>query len=278
MLESRIAALSGVRERLRGSVALGAVREADAALADLAYEEAEALALERRLRIRNAERRLATLINRSPGTLDLGSSSPAYPVRLPVVDPLPALRSRPDVGVAEARVRAAYARAGVAEAALYPQISLIGSVGLSAPGASLDEPGARRFAAGPVLSWALFDLPRLRAQAEAATAQADAELASFHATTMGALEEADAALDGWRTALETVERIDAARAAASRAAALIEARRAAGVASALDVDRSRADATEWELAAVDARGQARRAWVAALLALGAGWRDSEVRP
>ncbi|MFO0451991.1 MAG: TolC family protein, partial [Pseudomonadota bacterium] len=264
--------------RLRGAVALGAVREADAALADLAYEEAQALALERRLRARNAERRLATLTNRAAGTLRLEDAATGYPARLPVLDPVAALRSRPDVGAAEARVRAAFARSGVAEAALYPQISLVATAGLSAPRASLDEPGARRFAGGDLLTWSLFDRPGVRAPAQAADAEADAELAGFHATALAALEEADAAIDGWQTALGSADRIDAARAAASRAATLVEARRAAGLASALDVARSRADAMEWELAAVDARGQARHAWAAALLALGAGWRDGDVRP
>lgn len=280
VLDARIAALAGIRARLRGAVALGALREADAALADLAYEEARALALQRGLALRNAERRLATLTNRAPGALEfeLESASPAYPARLPVLEPLATLRSRPDVGAAEARVRAAFARAGVAEAALYPQISLVGAVGLSAPGARLDEPGARRFVDGPVLAWSVFDLPRLRAQARAAGAQADAELAAFHATTLAALEEADSALDGWRAASDSSDRIDAARAAAARAAQLIEARSAAGLASALDVARARADAMDWELAAIDARGQARRAWAATLLALGAGWRDGYVRP
>jgi multidrug efflux system outer membrane protein len=278
VLQTRSTLLAAVRERLRGAVALGAVREADAAPGELAHENARMLLLERQLQLRNAERRLATLTNRAPGALQWPMSAPAYPALLPVVDPLAALRARPDVGAAEARVQAALARSGVAAAALYPQIALVGAIGLSAPRASLDESGARRYSVGDALTWGLFDLPRLRAQAQAADAQADAELASFHATTLAALEEADAAIDGWQTALDSAQRADAASGAADRAATMIDARRAAGLASALEVARARADALEWQLAAIDARGAARRAWAAALLSLGAGWRDGEVVP
>lgn len=278
VLEQRGALLGTVRERLRGAAALGALRETDVSPADLAYENARVLTLERQLQRRNAERRLATLTNRTPGGTEFAMSSPAYPARLPVLEPLAALRARPDVGAAEARVRAAFARSGVATAALYPQIALLGAFGLSAPRAGLDESGARRYTVGGALTWSLFDLPRLRAQAQAADAQADAELASFHATTLAALEEADGAIDAWQTALGGAERTAAAGAAAARTASMTEARRAAGLASALDVARSRAEAMEWELAAIEARGSARRAWAGALLALGAGWREVEAAP
>lgn len=277
VLESRIAALASVRQRLRAAVVLGALREADVAPAELAHAEAEALALDWQLQLRNAERRIATLSNRAPASLQLNPAAPAYPSTLPVHDPLAALRARPDVGAAEARLRGAYARAGVAQAALYPQISLLGAVGLAAPGSQLDASGAERFFGGPALSWSVLDLPRLRAQAQAAAANADAELASFHATTLAALEEADAAIDAWHTARGAAQRIDAARATAARAAELSAARRAAGLVSALDLARTQADALQWELAAIEARGRARRAWAAALLALGAGWRDADLQ-
>ena len=71
---------------------------------------------------------------------------------LAVIVDLPAdlLRRRPDVRAAEMRLAAQSAQIGVSEAALYPSISLVGTVGLSA--ASLDW-SARTFQWGVGPSW-----------------------------------------------------------------------------------------------------------------------------
>ncbi len=287
LAERQAALLDGVATRLRQAAALGAAREDEASSAASAAHQARARALGEALRVRDAGRRLAALRGEAPPARDADADADAdagagaaladalaVPTTLGIHDPEAALRARPDVGAAEARVRAALARHGVARAALFPRISLAGSVGVAAAPGRLGEDGALQFSAGPSLSWDLFALPRLRREAGAAAAGADAELARFEATVLAALEEADGAVDGWGAAHASLRQAEAALAAERRVAAVVAARAEAGSASGLERARAEAALAEAERAALDARATARRAWARACLALGAGWRDT----
>lgn len=280
LAERQAALLDGVAGRLRQAAALGAAREDEASSAASAAHQARARALGEALRMRDAGRRLAVLRGEAPPPREdaiAGADAPldaaVVPTTLGIHDPEATLRARPDVGAAEARVRAALARHGVARAALFPQVSLIGSVGVAAAPGRLGEDGALQFSAGPRLAWALFDLPRLRREAGAAAAGADAELARFEGVVLAALEEADGAVDGWGAAHAALLQAEASLEAERRVAAVVAARAEAGIASALDRARAEAALAEAERAALEARVGARRAWARACLALGAGWRD-----
>ena len=78
-----------------------------------------------------------------------------------IVDmPADLLRRRPDVRAAELQLAAQSALIGVSEADLYPSISLLGSVGLSASSLSR-VPNTLSWAIGPSLVWNVFDRGRL---------------------------------------------------------------------------------------------------------------------
>ena len=85
------------------------------------------------LRTRNA---LAVLIGRPPSQLpELASNTGLIPLlEQAVLDDVPAnlLLRRPDIRAAELKVAAQSARIGIAEADLYPAITLLGSIGWSA--------------------------------------------------------------------------------------------------------------------------------------------------
>jgi outer membrane protein TolC len=293
-LARRVAALASVDAALARGVTVGTLREDERAPVTQALEQSRAEASLLGLRERDACRRLSTLVgggetcaaviavsateaaDATNGDKTGGSAAPrVVPATLPVIDPARLLALRPDVGAAEARVQAAFARAGAARAALYPQVVLAGTLGLTGPAAQLDEGGAVRFGAGPALSWGLFDLPRLQAQARAAGALAEADVAGFHAATLAALEEADGAIDRWRGLRGVSTRTAAAAAAAGRAADVAVARQRAGLGRAVDAAAALADAEAWTLAALDAEVAERRAWATALLALGAGAHDTD---
>jgi outer membrane protein TolC len=280
-LARRNDALALVDAALARAIALGTLREDERAPVTVALEQSRADAALQALRERDARRRLGTLSgdgghpqDDAAVIADSSARSRVVPATLPVVDPARLLALRPDVGAAEARVQAAFARAGSARAALYPQVVLAGTLGLTGPAARIDEGGAVRFGAGPAFAWGLFDLPRLQAQARAAGALAEAEVAGFHATTLAALEEADGAIDRWHSLRGVSARTAAAAAVADRAAAVAVARQRAGVGRAVDAATALADAEVWALAALEAEVAERRAWAAALLALGAGASDA----
>lgn len=279
LTRERLAGLMSITDRLRRAEELGAVPRdrVDEAqgLSEALRAELPLLALE----TRNAARRIAVLTGRAPqdGIRSLTGwvrSPLRSPATLDAGDPTVLLRQRPDVMVAEQRLRAAVARIGVATAALYPRITLSGEAGVSAQPGSLDADGALRFATGPALTWGVFDLARTRAGIAATEADADAALAHWEHTVLIALEEADAAIDGWASARAAAAAASRSATAAKRSAEAARARVERGLAGPIDLIRIEVARMAAESAALQAEAAATQSWVQAHLALGAGWRDS----
>lgn len=226
---------------------------------------------------RNALRRIAVLTGEDPAALAAkglpGGTGPLVtPASLTVHDPRTLLRLRPDVQAAEARLVAAFERAGASRAALFPSISLGASGGLLAAPGSLDEAGAFRFAVGPSIRWGIFNLGQVRARIRAADAASEAAAAQWQNALLVALEEADGAIDQWHSARLAAAEARKARAAAETAARAMRARARAGAAGAFDLAEAEAALLAAETQVLAAEGSEREAWAAAHLALGAGWR------
>ena len=146
------------------------------------------------------------------------------------------LARRPDVKAAERRLAADTARIGVATADLYPKITLGGSVGTTAVGATdVLGGGPLRWLLGPMISWAFPNQGAIRARIGAARADTQADLATFDGTVLQALEETETALSAYRNALVRRETLAAARDAAKRAANVSLARQRRGRTDALAV-------------------------------------------
>ena len=126
--------------------------------------------------------RLSVLTGRQPTALNANLSSMAPMPPLPPLNaigtPEQLLRRRPDVRVAERRLAGATARVGVAVGDLFPKVTLVGQVGYFAPTfGDFGQSEARFFSVGPSISWAAFDIGRVRARIGSAKAQTDAALA-----------------------------------------------------------------------------------------------------
>lgn len=112
---------------------------------------------------------LAILLAAEPGTLfaELIPSAAALPTMTlapPLGVPAELLRRRPDIRRAEAQIHAATARIGVAEADLFPKVTLSGSLGVQDQElGNLLSWGQRMWSVGPAVNWRLFDLGRVRA-------------------------------------------------------------------------------------------------------------------
>ena len=115
-----------------------------------------------------AMNRLAVLTGDPPGSLEatLAERKPVPVAPLEIVAGVPAdvLRRRPDIRSAERRLAAQTAQVGVATAALYPSLSLSGSITLQALSASDVLDGFQHRSARPVAEPA--DLPRRRIATE----------------------------------------------------------------------------------------------------------------
>ncbi len=137
--------------------------------------------------------RLAVLTNQPLEKLaDLHKEAPipAAPEAVLVGVPAELLRRRPDIRRAERELAAATARVGVAEAELYPKLSLTGFFNLQS--ASIDDLWSwrsRAFSIGPAISWPIFESGRLHAVIAVRGAQQEQALLAYEQAVQGAIAE-----------------------------------------------------------------------------------------
>jgi len=136
---------------------------------------------------------LAVLIGKLPvdaklPELDFGNFR--LPQELPVSVPSEMLRQRPDVRQAEAIMRQTNARIGVAEALMFPQLSLSGSYGFAATSAgNLFDPGTQLWSIGANLLQPIFHAGQLRAQKRGAEAAYDQAFAQYRQAVLTAFQD-----------------------------------------------------------------------------------------
>ncbi|ODP38566.1 efflux transporter outer membrane subunit [Sphingomonas turrisvirgatae] len=231
-----------------------------------------------------AERRaalyaLATLTGRPPAEVDAAANQckapPGVSALIPVRDGQALLARRPDVRQAERRLAADTARVGVATAALYPSIRLLG--GLSLSGQRIEDLGKSSgfgFSLGPLISWNIPNLTAARAQVRAAEAGAEGSLAAFDGTVLTALREVEQALARYSGEIERNVALRRADASATNAARIAILRFEAGRDSLLqriDAERERAGA---RAALAQSNAALAEAQVSLFKALGGGWETA----
>jgi outer membrane protein, multidrug efflux system len=227
---------------------------------------------------RNALFRLATLTGKPPALfardLEACTSPPRLTHPLPVGDGPSLLKRRPDVRQAERQLAAATANIGVQTAQLYPDIAIgipAGSIGLAR---TAYTSSTNFYGIGPVLKWQA-NQSASRARILQAKASAKLALANFDGAVLGALRDAETALNIYVHDLQREDSTSRARDEAERAMRDSERLQGAGRATSLAViDSQRAYATaEQTLAQLEtalAEDQ-----VAVFLALGGGWEISQ---
>jgi outer membrane protein, multidrug efflux system len=222
--------------------------------------------------------RLSVLTGRQPtalnATLSPQAPSPALPLINGIGTPEQLLRRRPDVRVAERRLAGATARIGVAVGDLFPKVTLTGEVGYFAP--TFNELGtsdSRFFSFGPSISWAAFDLGRVRARIGSARALTDAALAAYEGAVLGALEDTEGALINYGRSQTRRDALQVAAAASDKAADLAQKRFEGGLIDFLEVLDAERTALSAELLLSQSRTDAATSLVAVYKALGAGWRS-----
>jgi NodT family efflux transporter outer membrane factor (OMF) lipoprotein len=257
----------GVAAELQLQQALGALQQTRASIPVL--EEGLEAAL-------NA---MDVLLGAQPGTyraeLAVAAPIPTAPGLVEAGGPAELLRRRPDLVVAEQRLRASNAQIGSALSQYFPKFSLSGLVGTAATtsGALFESPASQ--AQGVLgLRWRLFDFGRVGAEVSAARGRKAEALAAYQQSVLRATEDVENAFSS------LVKRERQERILAEGEVSLAQARDAskaaydAGVVSLIEV----LDADTRLLAVRDARVQARteaaRASIRSFRALGGGWREA----
>lgn len=205
---------------------------------------------------------------------DLGPDAvaPTIPAMVPTLalsDPTTVLRRRPDVAQAERSLAAATYQVGIDAAALFPQVTLTGSASLQSldPDTLFDTGESFGYSFGPRLTWNIFSYPQILAQVKASNAEAEAAVAAYRRTVIGALTETDAALVSYARSLDRAAILQDAFDNATESLALAEARYRAGADSLVIFLDSQRTALNTEDQFVAAQIAARRARVAVHRAL-----------
>jgi multidrug efflux system outer membrane protein len=190
--------------------------------------------------LQSAMYRIAVLCGVQPTALtnDLLATHafPTIPAELALTSPTELLRNRPDIRAAERSLAAATARIGVETADLFPRVTFNGSLALGANSfGDLGSPASQAYSFGPRITWAAFDLGRVRQRIKAADARAEQALATYEQTVLLVLEETENVLVALSRERQRFAYLTEAERAAAEAVQLARQRYRDGIADYLSV-------------------------------------------
>jgi outer membrane protein, multidrug efflux system len=236
-------------ELARTRMELGATDELDVRRAQSELRTSEARLAGLQGELAQLASRIAVLSGRFPGELALearvdAGHATARPVSLGT--PQWVLNQRPDVSAADARLRAAVARSEAAWAEMLPKLTIAGSFGILAGGASdLSGDAARGWALRPALAVPLLNLLQLAPLKAARESEARLALAAYESAVLNAVADVEASAGVHRSSVQRVRLLSERRDDAERALQIAESRYEAGTIDQLaliDAQRIRRDA------------------------------------
>lgn len=216
LVEANALSQRSTEESTRRLFDAGVVPVADvdraAAQTETTLAELPALQLQRQAAIHRLSIITASTPQAIYARVDPPAPEPVWTAAAPGVGtPADLLRRRPDVRAAEARVVAAYARIGVAEADLKPHLQLIGVIGAAIDGFS-GATLARSLAwmAGAGASAPLFDGGRRRSVVALRRAQAAQAVAAYRSTVLTAVGDVETSIAATARDHSRTERLERA--------------------------------------------------------------------
>lgn len=226
--------------------------------------------------IKHSIHRLSVLLSLQPAALEPelapAAPIPAIPALVQIGNPAELLRRRPDIRAAEDSLAVATALIGIETANLFPKVTFDGNLGVSAKGlAGLFGPEGDTYSFGPNITWAALDLGRVRAAIQAARANADAQLATYEATVLTALEETENALVDFGREQARRDYLVAAVSAADAATSLADQRYKSGISDFLAVLIAQRAQLALQSQLAQSQTRTATALVAVYKALGGGW-------
>jgi len=220
--------------------------------------------------------KLGVLLGQEPAALTQllarGASIPAPRLPLPTGIPADVLVARPDVRQAERQLAQYTAKVGQAEAALYPSVSLTGSLSTTASKiGDLGKASSIGWSWGPSVSVPIFNGGKLRAAVEVAEAQRDQYFVAWRSSVLTALQDVENAIVSLAQERAKTRSLTEATRRYGEAARLSRSLYDAGTQSFFDL----LDAERSQYSAEDSLLQSRIAiatdYIALAKALGGGW-------
>lgn len=270
-LDSRRKSLEIVRNKFNA----GSASPLDAAQAEGSLAVAEAQIADLRRQRTLALNQLALLTAQPDLVIAAGDlrQLPIPPVP-PAGLPSTLLEARPDVRQAEETLVSMNAQIGVAKAALYPSLSLTGSLGSeSAALSNLFKGAAGVWSLGESVTMPIFDFGRNSARIDQATAKQRQSLVSYQKTVQTAFKEVNDALISLREYAEADTAQERRVQSAEKVLKLAQIRYEAGYIGFLDVLDAQRTANDALIAFVTTRQARLGSAVDLFKALGGGWKD-----
>ena len=229
--------------------------------------------------LRQTQNALSTLLARAPGPLpEMDAGKDVIPqANLAVIVDMPAdlMRRRPDVRAAEMQLAAQSALIGVSAADLYPSISLLGSVGLSATSSGTQ---AGSWTLGPALVWNVFDHGRLTNAVLVQYARFQQLYEQYQGSVLQAAREVDDAAVGFAKTGEQIALLEETVKAARRSVDIATIQYREGLADFQRVLDSQQTLFSQQELLVNTQGSLIQNLIALYKAMGGGWEPGRSRP
>ena len=223
--------------------------------------------------------RLGVLTGQAPGALKGAIEAirpiPKGPASVAVGIPADTLRQRPDVRAAERSLASATARIGVAEAQLYPALSIGGTLdsGGGGIGSLFDVITGRLFAN---IAQTIFDGGRLRSQVRANEAAAQGAFLAYKSSVLTALEDVENGIVALASAQERERQFTVALEAANNQAILARMQYRSGLTDFTTLNQAESQLLSARNGLAQAQSDQATALIQLYLALGGGWESSTI--
>jgi NodT family efflux transporter outer membrane factor (OMF) lipoprotein len=261
----------------------GITNELDVALAtrELASLEAQLKPVE--AEVHAAQAALGVLLGEYPESLVAELSQPelipSMPAPIAPGAPIDLLKRRPDIREAERDLAAATERIGVATADLFPQVTLVGSIGAEGQGwGTTPSVGKHVWSFGPGAVWPVLDFGALDAEVDMAGLAAHESLANYRKTILNAVQQVDTSLDGFQAQEERLNDLGIAMVAADRAVELATQRYDRGLTDFLNVVDAERQLYTLQEEYAEAQVAAGDEFVVLYRSLGGGWENYQAVP
>ena len=273
ILQRSVVALQRSLELTQNRYSAGIISAADVTQATTQLRSTQAQLVEAQSSRAQLEHAIATLLGKPAAAFDLVRTAalpqvPSVPLQLPSA----LLERRPDIAAASARVAAAHAQIGIAQSALFPAITLSGSLGFRGP-ELLDLIKAPNlfWSFGPSLALGLFDGGARQAGVDSAKASIEQVAANYRQTVLTAFQEVEDNLVAAASLEEQIVLQSDAQKAAERNLEISNNQYRAGTVSYLNVVTAQATALGSERTLLDLRNRRLNATAVLLKNLGGRW-------
>ncbi|NLS01389.1 efflux transporter outer membrane subunit [Rhizobium sp. P38BS-XIX] len=224
---------------------------------------------------RQAVHHIAALLNVPSATIIAqmqgGGRQPVFRGSVRTGVPADLVRNRPDIRAAERNLAAATAQIGVAEAKLFPSITLSGSISPSYIHSSSASGGLTNWSFGPSLNLPIFDGGALRAGVKNAESVSREQYIVWKQTVTSAIEQVENALSAVSRDAQTVSALHAQVKSYQEALQLSTASYKDGASSLLDVLDAQRNVTAAQQSLAQAVQQSARDYISLNVNIGAGY-------